>query len=122
MSHKRAGYSLFEVLVAFAIMTMVLGVLLPRQAQMLGRTTQIEERLVAQDFAMSRMALLGVVKPYVVGSTSDSYREWTVVQEIEPTTLAGTEIEVLNVTVTIQNNRDVVLAIVETQVVNVEQP
>ncbi|WP_339691991.1 prepilin-type N-terminal cleavage/methylation domain-containing protein [Celeribacter baekdonensis] len=50
---KRAGYSLFEVLIAFAIMTMVLSALIPGQATLLRRSQDAADRVLAMDYAIS---------------------------------------------------------------------
>ena len=54
----RAGFSLLEVLIAFAVMAAVLGALLPGQAAMAARTGEAMERLPAADTALSRAGAL----------------------------------------------------------------
>ena len=117
MRSRTAGYSLFEVLLAFAIMAMILSVLLPRQTDMLSRIRNIEDRALAQDFAMSRLALLSIAVPLLPATTTDSYRAWTVIENIESSVIHDTDLIALILQVTIQNQRGTVLAKVQTQVI-----
>ncbi len=66
----RAGYSVFEVLVAFGIMALVLSALLPGQAQLLARASGGDEAILAHDFALSRIAHLSAVRPIEPGETT----------------------------------------------------
>lgn len=75
MNH-RAGYSLFEVLIAFAIMSLVLAVLIPSQSLLLRRTTTSAERTLAQDFAVSRMEAAGIETELQPGVRESDYRTW----------------------------------------------
>ena len=52
---SRAGFSLLEVLIAFAVMAAVLGALAPGQAAMAARVGEAAERLLAADYALSRL-------------------------------------------------------------------
>ena len=52
---SRAGFSLLEVLIAFAVMAAVLGALVPGQAAMAARTGEAAGRLLAADYALSRL-------------------------------------------------------------------
>ena len=58
MTSSRAGFSLLEVLIAFAVMAAVLGALVPGQAAMAARTGEAAERLLAADYALSRAGAL----------------------------------------------------------------
>jgi len=122
MRHRNAGYSLFEVLLAFAIMAMILSVLLPRQTDMLTRMRNVDAQALAQDYAMSRIALLSISEPLLPGTMTDSYRSWTVVEDITSMSIAGTELTALNIKINVQDRRGTVLAEVETQVVPDDQP
>jgi len=84
MSSARAGFSLFEVLVAFAILSLVLTALIPGQARLLSRAADAEQKALAFDYALSKAAELNVIEPLTVGTTRHSYRGWDVVQETLP--------------------------------------
>ena len=114
MNHRRAGYSLFEVLIAFAILTTVLATLIPGQAKLLSRVNQQDERFLAQDYAYSRMAKIGVTSPLTEGSQTDTYRNWHIVEGITKTTLDGTDIEQLKIVIEVQSSGGKQLARVET--------
>lgn len=81
--NKSAGYSLFEVLIAFAIMALVLAVIIPGQAALLRRTQNMDEAVLAQDYAASLMAKIGYETPLRPGDTELTYRGWRVVQNTE---------------------------------------
>ena len=55
-----AGYSLFEVLIAFAVMAFVLAALLPGQVRFIAQANDASDSLLAQDFAYSRLARIGL--------------------------------------------------------------
>ncbi|MDA8747771.1 prepilin-type N-terminal cleavage/methylation domain-containing protein, partial [Litoreibacter sp.] len=80
MTTKRSGFSLFEVLIAFAVLSLVLVALIPGQAQLLSRATQSEQQSLAMDYALSRAALLGVTHSLNKGQVHEQYREWTIVE------------------------------------------
>jgi prepilin-type N-terminal cleavage/methylation domain-containing protein len=82
MNRARAGYSLIEVLVAFAIMSMVLTALIPGQARLLGRASDADQSALAFEYALSVGATLGVSTPLQLGSDTWRYRDW----QIEHTT------------------------------------
>lgn len=74
--NRNAGYSMFEVLVAFAVMSMVLAVLLPGQIQLLQRTDTAAQKALAQDYALSRLELARVTADWPSGQ--ETYRSWAV--------------------------------------------
>ncbi|MCW3783538.1 type IV pilus modification PilV family protein [Defluviimonas salinarum] len=76
MNRGSAGYSLLEVLVAFAIMSMVLAALLPAQSRLLQRSRSADEGLLAQELALSRLAEVGVAIPDPAGVREVPYRRW----------------------------------------------
>ena len=83
---RRAGYSLLEVLVAFAILTMVLTVLLPGKTALLMRLPEKEEHFLAYDYALSRLARLeaeGFPSEMRPTEVREAYRGWQVVTQIE---------------------------------------
>ena len=82
MNH-RSGYSLFEVLLAFTILAMVLAVLLPGQSNLLRRANDAPARLLALDYAASRLAAIGVETAPQPGNTEYRYRDWLVQTEIK---------------------------------------
>ena len=76
-SSARAGFSLLEVLIAFAVMAAVLGALLPGQAAMAARMGEAAECLLAADYALSRLDALGVAEPVPAEAETD-YRGWKI--------------------------------------------
>ena len=91
----KAGYSLFEVLIAFAIMTMVLSVMLPGQAQLVKRAKEQDQLLLAHDYALSRLAHIGISEPIDLGRWEETYRDWEVQISVEQ----GDPFQVLEVSV-----------------------
>ncbi|WP_299695285.1 type II secretion system protein [uncultured Tateyamaria sp.] len=88
----RSGYSILEVLVAFAVMSMVLAVLIPGQTQLLVRASQAADRALAHDLALSRLD-----EAHVLGTLRDeTYRDWRVLTE----TAIRSDARLLTVTVT----------------------
>lgn len=75
MNKKTAGYSLIEVLIAFVIMASVLAVLLPSNTSLFVAIPRVQNRLLAQDYAQSRLATLGISRPILVGTDRGNYRE-----------------------------------------------
>jgi Tfp pilus assembly protein PilV len=110
MNSRRAGYSLFEVLIAFAIMTMVLTALIPGQARLLSRATDQGARFLAQDYAYSRMAKIGVTAPMQEGTLTDSYRNWQITKDISETTLDDLDIRLYRVSISVRNRDGTLLA------------
>ena len=80
--NARSGYSLFEVLVAFAITTMVIAVLIPGQATLLSRANAGQEELLAYDFALSRLTEQALGAPIEELSIQSSYDNWLVATSI----------------------------------------
>ena len=113
MNRRRAGYSLFEVLIAFAILTTVLATLIPGQARLLSRVSQQDVGFLAQDYAYSRMAQIGVTSPLIEGTQTDTYRNWHIVEGITKTTLDGTDIELFKIVIEVQSPSEKQLARVE---------
>lgn len=110
-----AGYSLFEVMIAFVIMTLVLGALIPGQAQLLRRAAVQEDQLLAQDYALSRAAALGVEFPLVIGITRDSYKDWQISTDVSQASIIGIEtIAAFAVTITVDDQQGQRLATIET--------
>ena len=75
-----SGYTILETLVAFVVMSLVLGVLVPGQGILLRRAAIAEEELLAFEFALSRLARAGVEYPAFPGASETKYRDW-IVQE-----------------------------------------
>lgn len=108
----RAGYSLFEVLLAFAIMTLVLATLLPGQASLLRRVSEGPAQILAHDYALSLLAELGVSQPIRYGKSNSIYRNWQVISEI--TKQSDASFQLLHITISISNlTNDAVLTQVE---------
>ena len=111
---SRAGFSLLEVLIAFAVMAAVLGALLPGQAAMAARTGEAAERLLAADYALSRLDALGVAEA-MPAALETTYRDWRVSIASEPATLpAAPDWPLLGITVTVRTAGGAVLAEVST--------
>lgn len=77
--NARAGYSILEVLIAFAIMSMTLAVLLPGQTQLLGRAGSAAERALAHDLALSRIETIAFLG---FGPATDTFDGWRVEQAV----------------------------------------
>lgn len=88
---RKTGYSLIEVIVAFAVMSAVLAVLIPGQAQLLGRVGTASERVLAQDYAFSILEEASVldVSP---GDPPRQFRDWDI--QVSRTELGEDRIEV----------------------------
>lgn len=112
---------MFEVLIAFAVMTMILSVLLPRQTDMLARMRAVDDRALALDYAMSRLDMLHVtaLQP---GQTTETYRAWSVTQGVISGTLQGAQLQVMDVRIEVTDARGTLLAQIETQMIPNEQP
>lgn len=98
MSSSR-GYSVFEVLIAFAIMSLVLSALIPGQARLLARASSGDQELLALDYAQSRLAQLGVSEPLEPGLLE--YRDGSLlarirVRESDVENVVGIEIVVFD--------------------------
>jgi general secretion pathway protein I len=109
----RAGYSLLEVLVAFTIMAMVLAALIPGQANLLRRTTENEARLLATDYAASRIDRLGVSEPFDPGRREHSYRNWRAVEDVTLENLPSGGPRIYRVVEEIQSKSGVTLSRLE---------
>lgn len=72
--NTRSGYSILEVLIAFAVMSMTLAVLLPGQVQLLGRTGMATERVLAHEWAVSRLETISVLGTEGAMDTFDNWR------------------------------------------------
>lgn len=114
MKLNRAGYSLFEVLIAFAILTTVLAALIPGQARLFSRVTKQEDGFLAQDYAYSRMAQIGVESLLTEGFQIATYRNWQITEDITKMTLINMNIEVFKIVVKVQSLNGKLLAHIET--------
>ncbi|WP_108813226.1 type IV pilus modification PilV family protein [Loktanella sp. Alg231-35] len=110
---RRAGYSLFEVLIAFVIMSLVLAALIPGQAQLLGRAAMQEEQLLAYDYALSRIAALETA-PLVAQTQQDSYRDWEVTTEVLPGGALANGVDTIAITIVVRDQQNRILATAET--------
>ncbi len=106
-----AGYSLVEVLVAFAIMATVLAVLLPGSAKLYARLPDQNERLLAYDYALSRLSRLGVETPLRIGEESGTYRDiWQWTETIETDESSTADLPIYEVRVKVSRIGDEELA------------
>ncbi|MHA6268371.1 prepilin-type N-terminal cleavage/methylation domain-containing protein [Aliiroseovarius sp. CAU 1755] len=76
--NARAGYSLLEVLIAFAVMAVVLAVVLPGQSTQLRLAGKAQDRFLATSYAQSRLDQLGVTEELLVGHIRETYRDWEI--------------------------------------------
>ena len=74
--NRKAGYSLFEVLVAFAIMSFVLSALLPGQTRLLQRVETTDAQTLATDYAISLANLAAVTPIEQWHDETFEYRNW----------------------------------------------
>ena len=111
---RRSGYSVFEVLLAFAIMTLVLSALLPGQAKLLARAGQSDDMILAQDFALSRLAFLSAVRPLETGEVVTTHGPWQSIESV--TALESEEARTLyEITVVVRDETGAVIARSTTQ-------
>lgn len=90
MRMNSSGSSLIEVLIAFAIMTLVLTVLLPAVSLRLVDQFSSSRGALAQDFAVSVAEELAVLSPEAVGQGTPGFDGWRwSVQSEEVTALNG---------------------------------
>lgn len=78
----RGGFSLIEVLVAFAVMSLLLVVLIPQQSYLYGRAASSADEVLANDFALSIIEPIGVVSAARPVQEQWDYRNWTVTLSI----------------------------------------
>jgi type II secretory pathway pseudopilin PulG len=110
MKSNDDGYSLIETLIAFSVMALVLSVLLPGQAQLLGRAVNADERVLAMDYAASMLDQLGVSREIKQGGDAFEYRDWNVQYSTTYATELSPPNRYLRLTINIQNNQSVTLA------------
>jgi hypothetical protein len=95
-------------------MATILGILVPQQTGMLTRMRNIDQRLLAQDYAISRLALFSVSNnPLQYGAVEEYYRAWTVIENVEAVIIENGTLVATNVRVSILDGRRVTLAKVE---------
>lgn len=99
---NKSGYSLFEVLVAFTIMSIVLSVLVPGQALIMSRTAKINNTISATDLGLSRMALLRAGPVPSPGESVHESGAYRVVQKVE-TGLSSHSTNHLNLLIVVEN-------------------
>lgn len=111
---RSAGFSLLEVLIAFAVMALVLSALIPGQARLLGRTNTAKEELLAYDYALSRLSEIGIATPIAIGATDYVYNDWTVVITTDQTTSPDPNVPLVMITTTIAHSSGRTLATAKT--------
>ncbi|HYG90375.1 MAG TPA: prepilin-type N-terminal cleavage/methylation domain-containing protein [Azospirillum sp.] len=83
LEHGQAGFTLMEVLVAFAILAVALGALLPQLSLTLKSVGRLERRERAASIAEARLDALGTEVPVrpgeAEGTTEDGYTWRTVI-------------------------------------------
>ncbi len=104
--HNSKGFSLLEVLVAFSIMAISLGILLKIFSSGVNMAIVAEEYTVATQIAESLMAKTGIETPLVIGEISgtevDKY-DWRVtINEAPPLLDEAPQTMLMDVTVTVR--------------------
>lgn len=105
--NKSKGFSLLEILVAFTIMAISLGIVLKIFSSGVNTAVISEDYIIATQIAESLMAKTGVEESLAVGESSgtdnDKY-QWQVKVEnyINPETEEDAEIELMTVQVTVK--------------------
>lgn len=99
---SKSGYSVFEVLLAFTIMSLVLSALLPGQARLLARANDSEASLIAHDYALSRLAHLGTSEPLVAGSSVFQDGELQILQSVTEQADVVTSASTFNILIVVQ--------------------
>lgn len=100
------GFSLLEILVAFTIMAISLGIVLKIFSSGVNTAVISEDYIVATQIAESLMAKTGIEEPLVSGQTSgveDDKYQWYV--NIENTQVLGideSDVELMNIQVQVQ--------------------
>lgn len=105
------GYSLIEVLIAFAIMMMVLAALLPAQTNLLASSHNTEDRQLVAEYALSRLAPLGVTAPLIPSDASGVYQgkwKWSEAVTLNPS--SSPEYPVFDIAISITTLHDAPLA------------
>ena len=75
---RRRGYSLLEVITAFALLTISLSALIPAISDLLSQSARAEQKWAAMEFARSKLDEVGVVTPIRAGVDAGTYRShWT---------------------------------------------
>lgn len=77
--NRRSGYSILEVLIAFAVMSMTLAILLPGQTQLLGRAGTAANTALAHDLALSRIETLTVLG---ASQDADTHGDWQIDERV----------------------------------------
>jgi len=108
--NKHKGFSLLEILVAFSIMSISLGILLRIFSSGLNTAMVAEEYTVATQIAESLMARNGIEEPLNIGEISGVEEEkyhWRVTVEnyVNPATEDETELMTVQVYVDWGNNQ-----------------
>jgi Tfp pilus assembly protein PilV len=103
---KTAGYSLMEVMIAFAIMAIVLAALVPGQASLLRRAQVSDTALLAADYAASQLDLIGVSEPVFSGRRETRYRDWRIVETSATQPLAESAMPVHHITIEVYSILD----------------
>ena len=113
MRGPRSGYSLIEVLIAFAVMALVLTAILPGQTRLLSRAASKEHRLLAMDWSASHIEALGLTDPIPLGLQTAEWNDWTLELLVEQA--PGQEIEsVYSVRATVLDGQNNLLTETET--------
>ncbi len=105
--NKNKGFSLLEILVAFTIMAISLGIVLKIFSSGVNTAVISEDYIIATQIAESLMAKTGVEEPLAVGQSSgtdnDKY-QWLVKVEnyTNPESEEDAEIELMTVQVTVK--------------------
>lgn len=100
---RRAGYSVFEVLIAFTIMSLVLSALLPGQAKLLSQALESESALLAHDVALSRLARLGTSEELTSGQMILEDGPWRIVQRVLQSANSSVDLDVFDIVIAVED-------------------
>jgi len=112
--NNNKGFSLLEILVAFSILAVSLGILLKIFSSGVNTAMVAEEYTMATQIAESLMAQTGVIEPVTAGNSRGTENEkyhWQINIENITSPVAGDEVEYMTVQVIVewqagqQNNR-----------------
>ncbi len=105
-SKKNQGFSLLEILVAFTIMAVSLGIVLKIFSSGLNTAVISEDYIIATQIAESLMAKTGIEEPLISSQTSgiedDKYQWQVTIKNTDNTELDGADVELMNVQVQVQ--------------------
>ena len=101
---KNAGYSLVEVLVAFAIMASVLTILIPGQTALIRQSNDVGSKLTAQEIALSHLARIGTEVPLDIGAYETQIGSFRLKHHVNQMQFSETDLDQLEIIVTVESS------------------